>query len=275
MYKLSNFIFILAFSILCSCNNDQNSTKDVSNDTAFINELTVKWNNYMAKQDLSSIATLYAEQASLYGASMSKEQLISKKQDFFKKYPDFNQSITSQIIISKVTDFMYKASFTKRTTYNGHTSDVNGYLIFEKMSETWKITNESDDITDKHLSKEASVKKAQQATCIDIVMQILTTSPAYLNKTKGLYDAIVKNGGTSFGISIEGSPNPEKDQALDFSETYDFSLHETYSDHMPVIARYTFNPKDEQLYEYDIAEDKLNPINFDRSLLTKWNEICQ
>jgi len=111
-------------------------------------------------------------------------------------------------------------------------------------------------------------------TCVDVVMEILTTSPTFLKEKKGLDEAIVKNGGTSFGITIEGSPNPKSDDALDYSKTYDFNIHENYSDHMPVIARFTFNPADRQLYEYDIAEDKLNPIDFDRNLLLKFNELC-
>jgi len=100
------------------------------------------------------------------------------------------------------------------------------------------------------------------------------TSPTFLKGTKGLDVAIVKNGGTSFGITIEGSPNPQNDGALDYSKTYDFNLHETYSDRMSVIARFTFNPTDRQLYEYDVAEDKLNPIAFNRNLLLKFNDLC-
>lgn len=117
--------------------------------------------------------------------------------------------------------------------------------------------------------------KTESKKCIDIVIEILETSPVYIEKTKGLYEAVVKNGGTSFGIIIEGSPNPKEDEAMDFSKTYDFSLHETYSDRIPVIARYTFNPADEQLYEYDVIEDKLNPIDFDRNLLLKFNVKCK
>lgn len=112
-------------------------------------------------------------------------------------------------------------------------------------------------------------------TCIDIVMEMLTTSPAYLQKTKALYENVVKNGGTSFGITIEGSPNPEMDHASDISKTYDFSLHETYADRMPVIARYMFNPNEGKLYEYDVAVDKFISIDFDKNLLLQFNDICK
>ena len=129
------------------------------------------------------------------------------------------------------------------------------------------ISNDTSKIVDK-------TQKRKSNTSIDIVLEILTTSPKYLQKTKGLYEAIVKNGGESFGIIIEGSPNPQSDNALSLSDTYNFSLHETYSDRITVIAKYTFNPIDSQLYEYDFAKDKLTPIDFDRNLLIKFNEIC-
>ena len=205
---------------------------------------------------------------------LSIHQNVPQK-DFFKKHSDFKQSITGDITVTKVTSQQYKVSFPKRSTFNGKTSYVQGYLLFEKVSDTWKITNESDDLTDKNIAKVNTKEKRELRTCIDIVMEILETSPVYLKKTKGLYEAVVKNGGTSFGITIEGSPNPKADEAMDFSNTYDFNLHETYSDHMPVTARFTFNPADRQLYEYDLAEDKLNTIDFDRKLLLKFNEICK
>ena len=197
MSKSIQLFLFLALILLTSCNSNQNSGKDASNDTTTIKELTVKWNDCLVKQDLQTLKTLYAEQVSLYGTSISKDQAVSNKEDFFKKYSDFNQSITGEITITKVTDQQYKVRFPKRSTFNGKTSDVNGYLLFDKVSDTWKITNESDDLTDKNITKVDTKEKRELKTCIDIVMEILTTSPVYLKKTKGLYEAVVKNGGTS------------------------------------------------------------------------------
>jgi hypothetical protein len=56
---------------------------------------------------------------------------------------------------------------------------------------------------------------------------------------------------------------------------YDFNVHETYADRMPVIARFTFNPDDRQLYEYDAVKGNLKQIQFDRNLLNKFNEVCK
>ncbi len=122
--------------------------------------------------------------------------------------------------------------------------------------------------------KKASANDDPQ-NCMNIVMDILTSAEAYQTKTKNLEAAAKQNGGTSYGITLEGSPHPQEDEALAYSATYDFSIHENYPDHMPVIARYCFNPQERQLYEYDIAEDKLIPILFDKSLLAKMEAICR
>lgn len=104
---------------------------------------------------------------------------------------------------------------------------------------------------------------------IDVVMDILTTSPAFVEMTKGLEKAVVKNGGTGYGIAIEESPNPERDGAMIVSDIYRFSLHESYADRKVTVARFEFDPKKKQLYEYNVAEDKLIPMEFDKDLLSE------
>jgi len=104
-----------------------------------------------------------------------------------------------------------------------------------------------------------------------------TLSFYYINPggTDTLKVYLSTNGGTSFGITVEGSPNPKKDNALDYSENYEFNLHETYSERTTVITRFKFKPSDRKLYEYDAAEDKLNPIDFNKKLLTKFDGNCK
>lgn len=276
MNKSIQIISILIIFVLASCNSIQDKSSNTVADTSTIKGLTMKWNECLVRQDINTLNSLYAEQVSLYGTSISKFQAIKNKEDFFEKHPDYNQSITGDITVIKVTENQFKAIFPKRSSFNGKTNDVEGYLLFDRIDKDWKITKESDELTDKNVSKQFSNKEIKELnTCIDVVMEILTTSPVYINRTKGLYEAIVKNGGTSFGIMVEGSPNPSTDKAMGYSETYDFSLHETYSDRMVTIARFTFDPVDRQLYEYDILEDDLIPVDFDRNLLLKFNEICK
>ena len=274
MRKTLLFIGYLLLLTLTSYANDQ--VEKLSHyDSNTLKELTGKWNNCLVKKDLQTLATLYADQVSVYGISVSRSQVISSKNEFFKLYPDFRQSINSEMTISFVADQLYKVSFLKYSSFNGKSIDIHGYLIFKKVSDNWKIATESDDVTDKNRARLGVVKgKSATETCIDVVTQILLTSPTYLEKTRGLYDAVLKNGGTSIGTTLEGSPYPEKDKAQEYSKTYDFNLHETYPDRMTVIERFRFNPQDKRLYLINAIEDKLIPIEFDRSLLLKFNDLC-
>ena len=64
-------------------------------------------------------------------------------------------------------------------------------------------------------------------------------------------------------------------RAIDFSETYDFNLHETYPERMTTIARFVFDPIKRQLFLYDPIEDDLSPIDFNKSLLKQWDDNCK
>lgn len=133
-----------------------------------------------------------------------------------------------------------------------------------KFSSEKTIDKQSDNTGDKDIK-----------SCEDIVTEILTTSPRYLELTKGLYEAVIKNGGLSIGINLEGSPNPDQDKAGGYSKTYDFAVYEMYSDRQLNIARFSFNPKNNLLYVHDEVEDKLIQIEYDRSLLIKYKKLCR
>jgi hypothetical protein len=111
--------------------------------------------------------------------------------------------------------------------------------------------------------------------CENIAKEILTTSKRYKEITKGLNEGIKKNGGQSFGISLEGSPNPRPDKAWGYSKTYDFTIFEMYVDRQLNTARFSFNPNTGLLYEYDAVHDQLKPIDFDKKLLLKYDSQCK
>jgi len=115
----------------------------------------------------------------------------------------------------------------------------------------------------------AQVKESYKA---QIAYKIVETSPRCKQLTKGLYERIVKNGGTSYGIMLESSPNPKTDPSQEYSKTYNFNLHESYSDRMPVIGRFVFDPKKQQLYEDDVVNAQLVAIPFDKKLLLLFNK---
>ena len=115
----------------------------------------------------------------------------------------------------------------------------------------------------------AQVEESHKA---QVAYKIVETSPRCKQLTKGLYERIVKNGGTSYGIMLESSPNPKTDPSQEYSKTYNFNLHESYSDRMPVIARFVFDPKKQQLYEDDVVNAQLIAIPFDKKLLLLFNQ---
>ncbi|WP_316796177.1 hypothetical protein [Pedobacter agri] len=110
----------------------------------------------------------------------------------------------------------------------------------------------------------AQIKESNKAK---IAYKIVETSPRCKQLTKGLYERVVANGGTSYGIMLESSPNPKTDPSQSYSKTYDFNLHESYSDRMPIIARFVFDPIKRQLFEQDTVNDRMIPISFDKKLL--------
>lgn len=133
---------------------------------------------------------------------------------------------------------------------------------------------QKDKIEDKTANKvEDKIEDKELKTCLDVVVEIVTTSPFYLEK-KALEKEIIKNGGRGIGFTIEGSPDPESDGALEKSKTYDFNICEIYPDKNTSIVRITFDPKKKKLYKYDIIEDKHITIDFNRDLLKLLDELC-
>ena len=114
-----------------------------------------------------------------------------------------------------------------------------------------------------------------EKSCQELVYQILTTSPHFRKITDGLEQRIIKNGGQGYGTMLEGSPNPEKDKANAFSKTYDYNLHESYKERITVINRFTFDPTNEKLLEYDVVNGTLLAIEFDPSLLENFRNVCK
>jgi hypothetical protein len=142
-----------------------------------------------------------------------------------------------------------------------------------------KSENETSIVV-KTLPEKSNIRKSDKTeikeikSCKYIVREILTTSPRYLILTKDLTSEVVKNGGLSFGISLEGSPNPKQDTAMSYSRTYDYTLYEMYPERQLNTTRFKFNPNNKQLYEYDAVHDQLLRIEFDKNLLLQFNMNC-
>jgi hypothetical protein len=287
LFKLTIAIAIAIFILGCNKNENSidktNENKTVAKDTtvksdtiSIIKNLTNKWNDCIVNKKYDALLNLYAKQINAYGKSKSNEQVVLDKKNFIQKYQDFSQTITGDINVIKITDNQYKAIFPKQTTFNGKVLNVEGHIIFEKTSDIWVIINESDDLTDgKISSNENSQLNKKLKNCADVVIEIVTTSPSFKKTTKGLNERVKKNGGKGYGVAIERSPLPDLDNAWDYSENFEISLHETYPDRIVTIRRYIFNPEKRELYLNDDVNNKLIKIEYDRNLLIQFDELCK
>ena len=116
------------------------------------------------------------------------------------------------------------------------------------------------------------IPKKPIQTRLKVVKSILKTSVRYSQITKGLNRAVIENGGQGFGICLERSPNPKKDGAMGLSKTYDFVVYEMYPERQLNIAWFSFNPRNNKLYEYDPILDHQKQIAFDKNLLEQLSE---
>jgi hypothetical protein len=154
-------------------------------------------------------------------------------------------------------------------------------IVFACSHQQNKMKEREDAIAKKQFYEELIIKeidlKGQKEllTKEKIVTKILTTSPRYKQLTKGLYEAVLKNGGLSYGISLEGSPNPKIDKTWMYSVTYDFTLYEMYEERQLNTARFSFDPSNKKLFEKDAVTGKLIPIEFDRKLLMEYNALIK
>jgi len=111
--------------------------------------------------------------------------------------------------------------------------------------------------------------------CSELVKNILISSPRYRQLTNGLLEAVKKNGGTSVDIILDKSPNPEKDNSMEYSATYEMQISENYPDRHVNIAHFTFDPLKNQLYEYDVVRDQLITVEYNIDLLDEPEKFCK
>jgi hypothetical protein len=150
------FGIILVFPILLfSCKPQQKDSDDTKPE---IISLVEEWNKSHSSEYKNGFEQLYADSVFFYGTLKDKNSCISIKRSLLEKQPDFYQQIYGNIDIDTISNSEVKCSFVKRVTSNKETSDYPSYLIFKKFGNNWKITVESDLITDKNISKKTTIK---------------------------------------------------------------------------------------------------------------------
>jgi len=149
-----------------------------------------------------------------------------------------------------------------------------------------KVKDKSDSLENNLLKQDTvlptkpvvkETESHEQKNLLDIeklVRKILTTSPRYIELTKGLQAKIEENGGLYYGVNIERSPVTDHGRQDDYyPKTYEFTLYEMYPKRQLNTSRFTFNPTSKKLFEYDQVNDVLIPIEFNKALLTQYDSL--
>lgn len=171
--KLFAITTLLLALIAWSCNSPKSSENDETNNTEVISEtettsctdfatLVGQWCDAHNTKDVAVLSNIYDQNVMFYGSPMDKNECIENKLAFFKKKPDFKQEATGEVAIENISVNEVKCSFNKRVSVDGKTTDYPSYLHFRKTGDDWKISVESDLITDENLAKRAEKKNLNQ-----------------------------------------------------------------------------------------------------------------
>lgn len=128
--------------------------------------------------------------------------------------------------------------------------------------------------TEQHIREEPEQNVQENLLPIELVVkEILTTSPHYIKLTKGLQEKLLKNGGLYFGLHLERSPQRSKGKEGRYSKTYDFTIYEMYEERQLNTSCFSFNAENKRLFEHNILNDSLMPIEYDRALLLIYDSL--
>ena len=117
-------------------------------------EVAEKWNMYHQRMNADGLAPLYADEVYYYHETYTPKRITENKRGLFLKYPEFRQEI-SNVECSFMTDGSAKVTFSKEviTKTGGKPKSYPSYLVMKKIGGVWKITVESDEVTDANLVK--------------------------------------------------------------------------------------------------------------------------
>lgn len=143
--------------------NGNSSVKEMSSEPTVTDEelaaMTAKrWNRAHQKLNPDEITSFYADKVNYYNETYTPERISKSKFELFRKYPGFWHEI-SNVKSNVADDRTAKVTFSKEvfTEIGGTPKTYPSYLFMKKVGSKWKITVESDDVTDANLAKRRKV----------------------------------------------------------------------------------------------------------------------
>lgn len=132
-------------------------SRNISN-TPTYNEaefVAIEWSECHNSRDILRMKTLYAQEIYYYHEIYSPDMIARSKETLLEKNPEFHQSI-SEIQSTVIDQNTIKVQFNKyvQTSANGERILYPSYLILTRIDGKWLISEESDEVTDRNLSKD-------------------------------------------------------------------------------------------------------------------------
>jgi len=116
-----------------------------------LRQLVSNWNSVHLLDSVDEFIDLYDSKVWFYGTQLSNYDIYNKKLSALEKANNFWQEIVGNIKVTQINGNEYQCDFVKRVTENQKTINYLSYLIFRNVNSTWKITTESDDVTDSYI----------------------------------------------------------------------------------------------------------------------------
>lgn len=181
---------------------DNNKGKDYND----IKDIIDRWNylhssNYISR---TSLECLYTPTVKFYGQTIDAYKCVTLFADILKKYDSFSQKIKGDISYTEISENVVRCDFIKEVETNGKYNEYESYLVLERSSSGWAISEESDKITDANLlkSNKKSTNVIKDGNELNIIEGSLGNFKVYVEwpiKLNGIGDvryvqkAIIKN----------------------------------------------------------------------------------
>lgn len=120
-----------------------------ANEKEDITNLVYKWNELHNTRQTDVFKEIYGSRVLFYGKYNSGIKCFQKKNAFLDQ--NFHQEIISPVATTEYSSGTIKCSFVKRVTYKNTVKEHDCYLLVEKINGNYRVTGESDLVTDKNL----------------------------------------------------------------------------------------------------------------------------
>lgn len=172
----------LIFLFSCGDGNNNNTADTNNSDSTIVipkgtswRDLTESWNASLNLRNASIMKSFYADSVVYYGDHLSSDDVVHRQTEYFAMNPDYKQKITEYIDEIQQPDGSWLIKIIKQVTAGGKTNDYPASLVFSQVNGIWKITVESDDITDLNKARSLEITYSPDQSTIEGLLEENTT----------------------------------------------------------------------------------------------------